>query len=190
MAEVAVRTLDLDRLAAELAARIDYPAWADRLAPAITAPTLPAGGPADITATPTQESDAAVPEQPHHRPTDPDVTATTGAEPAPQPEPGPDPHDHDDRDDEDIDPDNKDNGDELHTDNGVGLAPDLVRLLPAARTARDELIREDRTVSRDALAQRLRRNGTAIRNNRVSELLNALRREESALDGARPKVPA
>jgi hypothetical protein len=38
MAEVAVRTLDLDRLAAELAARVDYHAWADRLAPAITAP--------------------------------------------------------------------------------------------------------------------------------------------------------
>jgi hypothetical protein len=38
MAEVAVRTLDLDRLAAELADRVDYGAWADRLAPAVTAP--------------------------------------------------------------------------------------------------------------------------------------------------------
>jgi len=38
MAEIAVRTLDLDRLAAELAARVDYGAWADRLAPAVTAP--------------------------------------------------------------------------------------------------------------------------------------------------------
>ena len=37
MAEVAVRTLDLDRLAAELAGRVDYGAWADRLAPAVTA---------------------------------------------------------------------------------------------------------------------------------------------------------
>jgi hypothetical protein len=37
MAEIAVRTLDLDRLAVELAARADYDAWADRLAPAITA---------------------------------------------------------------------------------------------------------------------------------------------------------
>jgi hypothetical protein len=37
MAEVAVRTLDLDRLAAELAGRVDYAAWADRLAPAVTA---------------------------------------------------------------------------------------------------------------------------------------------------------
>jgi hypothetical protein len=42
MAEVAVRTLDLDRLAAELASRVDYDAWADRLAPAVAAslPTL------------------------------------------------------------------------------------------------------------------------------------------------------
>jgi hypothetical protein len=39
MAEVAVRTLDLDRLAAELAGRVDYGAWADRLAPAVTAPS-------------------------------------------------------------------------------------------------------------------------------------------------------
>jgi hypothetical protein len=38
MAEIAVRTLDLDRLAADLAGRIDYRAWADRLAPAVTAP--------------------------------------------------------------------------------------------------------------------------------------------------------
>jgi hypothetical protein len=38
MAEIAVRTLDLDRLAAELEARVEYAAWADRLAPAITAP--------------------------------------------------------------------------------------------------------------------------------------------------------
>ncbi|MDT5040103.1 MAG: hypothetical protein QOE51_1088, partial [Actinoplanes sp.] len=38
MAEVAVRTLDLDRLAAELAGRVDYSAWADRLAPAVAAP--------------------------------------------------------------------------------------------------------------------------------------------------------
>lgn len=38
MAEIAVHTLDLDRLAAELAQRVDYRAWAQRLAPAITAP--------------------------------------------------------------------------------------------------------------------------------------------------------
>ncbi|MGN9912722.1 hypothetical protein ACTMTJ_34825 [Phytohabitans sp. LJ34] len=37
MAEIAVRTLDLDRLAAGLADQIDYTAWTARLAPAITA---------------------------------------------------------------------------------------------------------------------------------------------------------
>ena len=191
LAEVAVHTLDLDRLAAELAARVDYPAWADRLAPAITAPApLPAGGDAHAPAALTQKSGAAVPEQPHHRPTDPDpdVTATTGPELEHQPEPGPDPHDHDDRNDQDNGA--KDAGDEFDADDGVNLAPDLIPLLPAARTARDELIREGRTVSRDALAQRLRRNGAAIRNNRVSELLNALRREEATPDGTRPKMPA
>ncbi len=38
MADIAVRTLDLDRLADQLAERVDYSAWADRLAPAVTAP--------------------------------------------------------------------------------------------------------------------------------------------------------
>jgi len=38
MADIAVRTLDLDRIATELEHRVDYPAWADRLAPAITIP--------------------------------------------------------------------------------------------------------------------------------------------------------
>jgi len=68
MAEVAVRTLDLDRLAAELASRVDYGAWADRLAPAVTAPlpvpavTAPsmeaAGGRGDSSADPTLVADA------------------------------------------------------------------------------------------------------------------------------------
>ena len=39
MAEIAVRTLDLDRLAAELEARVEYGGWADRLAPAVIAPS-------------------------------------------------------------------------------------------------------------------------------------------------------
>jgi hypothetical protein len=44
MAEIAVRTLDLDRLAAKLSDRADYNAWADRLAPAINAgPPIDAG---------------------------------------------------------------------------------------------------------------------------------------------------
>jgi hypothetical protein len=189
LAEVAVHTLDLDRLAAELAARVDYPAWADRLAPAITAPApLLAGGDANAPAAPTQESDEA---EQSHRLTDPDSddTATTGREPKFQPKPEADPHVHDERDAEDTDQDNEDDGgEEFDADDGVDL--DLLPLLPAARTARDELIREGSPVSRDALAHRLRRNGAAIRNNRVSELLNVLRREQATLDGARPKVPA
>ena len=40
MADIAVHTLDLDRIATELERRVDYPAWADRLAPAITAPAI------------------------------------------------------------------------------------------------------------------------------------------------------
>jgi hypothetical protein len=101
-----------------------------------------------------------------------------------QPKPPPD-HDED-QDDEDR----NDEDDNEEVDDGVDLAPDLAPLLPAARTARDELIREGRTVSRDALAQRLRRNGHPIRNNRVSELLNALRREEPSPNGTRPTVSA
>jgi hypothetical protein len=69
---------------------------------------------------------------------------------------------------------------------GVNLAPDLGPLLPAARAARDELISEGCTVSRDALAARLRRNGHAVRNNRVSELLKALKPETRPMNGARP----
>lgn len=206
MAEVAVRTLDLDRLAAELAARVDYHAWADRLAPAITAPApLSAGADTDTPAAPTPARHEAAPEQPGHSPAAPDpgpeITGTTSPVPEPQPEAEPDRHDRDDRDsDSDDDPDDdrdrdeddegQDDEDEFDADDGVDLASDLVPLLPAARTARDELLHEGRTVSRDALAHRLRRNGTAIRNNRVSELLNALRREEATLNDARPKVPA
>ncbi len=123
-------------------------------------------------------------------PADPATTA--------QPEPTPDRKgiqetERGDTDDsEDLDSDEYQD-DEDDTDDGgpdeIDLAPDLVPLLPAARTARDELVREGRTVSRDALARRLRRNGHAIRNNRVSELLNALRREEPALNGAHPTIP-
>lgn len=72
---------------------------------------------------------------------------------------------------------------------GSDFAADLVPLLPAARAARDELVREGRTVSRDALASRLRRNGHTIRNNRVSELLAALRDETQWANGRRPTAP-
>ncbi|RZU48788.1 uncharacterized protein DUF2637 [Krasilnikovia cinnamomea] len=87
--------------------------------------------------------------------------------------------------DDDLEPGDGDEGDD-----GADLALDLVPLLPAARAARDELVREGRTVSRDALAARLRRNGNAIRNNRVSELVNALRREQAAGNDARTRVSA
>ena len=110
------------------------------------------------------------------------------AKPAPGTEPRPDPDDEDDTTDPDDDSaSDADDGDE--DDDGTDLAADLEPLLPAARDARDELTREGRTVSRDALARRLRRNGTAIRNNRVSELLTALRREEPSVNGSRPKLP-
>jgi hypothetical protein len=58
--------------------------------------------------------------------------------------------------------------------------------LPAARAARDELVNEGRTVSRDALARRMRRKGHSIRNNRGSELLAALRQEAPSVNGRRP----
>jgi hypothetical protein len=178
MADIAVRTLDLDRLAAELATRVDYHAWADRLAPAITAPAPPSP---DSLAVQPRTSDETAPDQPHDPP-------TTLDNDAPENETRPGPLDHDDKD-EYRDRDALDD-EEFNADDTVDLAPDLVPLLPAARAARDELLAEGRTVSRDALAHRLRHNGTAIRNNRVSELLNALRREETTLNGAQPRVPA
>ncbi|GAB1644357.1 DUF2637 domain-containing protein [Krasilnikovia sp. MM14-A1259] len=92
------------------------------------------------------------------------------------------PPDHDE-DDPNDDPEDE-------TNDGASLDPDLMPLLPAARQARDELLREGHTVSRDALARRLRRNGTAIRNDRVSELLRELRREAQQVNGSRPTVPA
>ncbi|MFC7527548.1 hypothetical protein [Actinoplanes sp. GCM10030250] len=189
MAEVAVRTLDLDRLAAELAARIDYHAWADRLAPAITAPAPP---PPDSPAELPPANDKAAPEQPRRSPATPGTDSATGSEGEPRHEP----LDRDDSEDQYQDRNNREDdeedqdGDEFDADGDADLAPDLLPLLPAARAARDELLREGRTVSRDALAHRLRHHGTAIRNNRVSELLNTLRREENALNGERPKVPA
>lgn len=68
------------------------------------------------------------------------------------------------------------------------LAADLIPLLPTARAARDELLNEGAAVNRDALAQRMRRHGTAIRNNRVSELLAALKAEPASGSSSRPKA--
>ncbi|GIJ39735.1 DUF2637 domain-containing protein [Micromonospora andamanensis] len=85
-------------------------------------------------------------------------------------------------------PDSALHGDDLpdvedDADEDVELTADLVPLLPAARAARDELIREGHTVSRDALARRLRHNGHSIRNSGVSELLTALRQGTRSADG-------
>lgn len=87
-----------------------------------------------------------------------------------------------DNHDPDTDPHEEDDAEDTDRD----LPPDLVPLLPAARTARVELTREGRTVSRDALARRLRRNGHSIRNSGVSKLLAALRLEERPVNGSRP----
>lgn len=99
----------------------------------------------------------------------------------------------DNEEDQDQEPHGEDGEDstsagDIEPDDRPDLAPDLAPLLPAARAARDELLDEGATVSRDALAQRLRRNGTAIRNNRVSELLTALKAETGSVNGSRPKA--
>lgn len=87
----------------------------------------------------------------------------------------------------DLDTESHDDDSSNDTDDAdVDLAPDLVPLLPAARAARDELIREGQTVSRDALAHRIRRNGHSIRNSAVSEILATLRREVRSVNGSRP----
>jgi hypothetical protein len=69
----------------------------------------------------------------------------------------------------------------------AGLAPDLVPLLPIARQVRDELRREGRPLSRDALAARMRRGGHSIRTRRVSELLAALKAEAPSVNGFHPE---
>ena len=197
MAEIAVRTLDLDRLAAELAAKVDYGAWADRLAPAITppapAPTPPTSAqPEPTELTPVTGGDASPAASPEtemasardgHRVADPETVADEDAFSA-----EPDQNDVD-ADYDDTDPDGEDDDLGHEPDQGAELAADLVPLLPAARAARDELAQQGHAVSRDALAQRLRRNGHSIRNNRVSELLAALRQETRSANGSRPKRP-
>ncbi|MDG4807626.1 DUF2637 domain-containing protein [Micromonospora sp. WMMD1120] len=87
----------------------------------------------------------------------------------------------------DLDTESHDNDSSDDTDDAdVDLARDLVPLLPAARAARDELIREGQTVSRDALARRIRQNGHSIRNSAVSELLATLRQDTRSVSGSRP----
>jgi hypothetical protein len=82
--------------------------------------------------------------------------------------------------------DHFDSDTDAELDESAELAADLMPLLPVARTARDELVDEGQTVTRDALAQRMRHNGHSIRNNRVSELLAALRQEALSMNGHRP----
>jgi hypothetical protein len=59
----------------------------------------------------------------------------------------------------------------------LGTVPDPAGLLPAARAARDGLLRDGRPVTRDALAAWLRANGHPVRNARLTPLLHALRNE-------------
>jgi len=64
---------------------------------------------------------------------------------------------------------------------GTGIVPntaaDATDLLQAARAAHDDLCRDGRPLTRDALAARLRRDGHHIRNTRLTPLLHALREE-------------
>ncbi len=58
------------------------------------------------------------------------------------------------------------------------LPPPVASLLPAARAAMDELHREGRILTRDALGTRLRRHGHPIRNSSLTSLLRYLRHEQ------------
>ncbi len=62
---------------------------------------------------------------------------------------------------------------------------DLIALLPAARAARDDLHRQGRALTRDALAAQLRRNGHSIRTSRASALLSLIRDDTPAETGPR-----
>jgi hypothetical protein len=169
LAEIAVRTLDLDRLASELADRVDYSAWADRLTPAITPPPSPTDTASRAEDSPTPPAaPSAVEETAEQGRIGPDTWPPTfSLAPSPPPDP-------DRRDDEDQ----EDQWDSYDGDMNVdSIANDLVPLLPAARAARDQLLHEGRPVSRDTLATELRRNGHPIRTSRVSELLHAVRRD-------------
>jgi hypothetical protein len=58
------------------------------------------------------------------------------------------------------------------------IASDIAFLLPAARAARTELHLNGQSLTRDALAARLRQHGHPIRNDRITPLLRQLRQEE------------
>jgi hypothetical protein len=61
-----------------------------------------------------------------------------------------------------------------------GLPPGSAEMLPAARAARDALLRDGHRLTRDALAARLREAGHPIRNSRLTPLLQALRSETTS----------
>jgi hypothetical protein len=63
----------------------------------------------------------------------------------------------------------------------------ITALLPAGRAARDELNRHGRPLTRDTLADQLRRDGHPIRNARVSVLLALLRTEQPASQDHPPR---
>jgi hypothetical protein len=128
-------------------------------------------------------------------PTPPVLVDRPGVAPTPTPSDdddheGDDPYPHgDDAREEHTTDDTQPDGEVSTTSDRPNPAKDLVPLLTAARNARDELLHEGLTVNRDALATRLRRNGTAIRNTRVSELLATLKAEAEAMNNSRPKAP-
>ncbi len=62
----------------------------------------------------------------------------------------------------------------------------IAELLPAARGALDELHRDGRRLTRDALAAQLRDNGHPVRNSRLTPLLQALRSETATSAPSRP----
>jgi hypothetical protein len=83
--------------------------------------------------------------------------------------------------------------DDEHTENDLDDLPntldvpaELAPLLPAARAARDALTEAGRSVSRDALAAQMRRDGHPVRNNRASELLNVLKQESVRANSRQP----
>jgi len=69
-----------------------------------------------------------------------------------------------------------------HTRTGpaVQTGTDITNLLPAARAARDDLARDGRPVTRDAIAACLRLAGHPVRNARLTPLMHALRHDTGA----------
>jgi hypothetical protein len=67
---------------------------------------------------------------------------------------------------------------------GTGTAADVAALLPVARAARDHLSEMGAVLTCDSLAAQLRRDGHAMRNARVSQLLTALKHEAIDTDNA------